>query len=157
MSFSSFPILHKDDTDQELPFGTTSHASSSALNQSEEVHRRRGRPPVYSSDAERTQARREKTALRLRRYRSVSRTDLRKLHASQAGQYSELDSELDISIGGEDIASQTSSDECLSNAELVFHPKNQPSPTAFSVEIPDWVMELPIPHPTRGWFSMKIL
>lgn len=153
MSFSSFPILHKFDIDQELPFGTSTPASSSAVNQSEEVHRRRGRPPVYSSDAERIQARREKTAVRLRRYRSVSRTDLRKLRTSQTGQYSELD----VSTGGEDNTSQTSSDECLSNAELVFHPNNQPLPSAFSVDIPDWVMELPIPQPTRGRFLMKIL
>jgi len=152
MSFSSFPIFHKSDTDQEIAFGTTTGASSSAVNQSEEVQRRRGRPPVYSSDAERTQARREKTAVRLRRYRSASRTDLRKLHNSPTEQCSELDQ----STGGEDNTSQTSSDDCLSNAELVIHSNNKSLPSPFSIEIPDWVIELPLPYSTRGEFLIKI-
>jgi hypothetical protein len=146
MSFSSFPILHKFDANEELPFGTTTDASSSAVNQREEVHRRRGRPPVYSSDAERTQARREKTAGRLRRYRSVSRSNSGTLHVSQTEQY---ESELDITTI-EDNHYETSSDDCLSNTELVFHPNNQPLPSVLQVEIPDWVMELPLPHRTRG-------
>src|SRR3978361_348251 len=126
MSFSSFPILHKFDANQELPFGATTDAGGSAVNQREEVHRRRGRPPVYSSDAERTQARREKTAGRLRSYRSVSRSKSGRLHASQTEQY---ESELDIPTIGEDNTSETSSDDCLSNTELVFHPNSQPLPS----------------------------
>jgi hypothetical protein len=164
MSFSSFPIFQKLDTDDELPFETATHASSSAVNQSDSVHHPRGRPPVYSSDAERTQARREKTAGRLRRYRSVSRIDLWKLHPSPTEQYtdtdterdSERDSQLEIS-DGEDNTCQVSGDECFSNAELILHPNNQLLPSELSVEIPDWVIELPLPHPSRGGFLMKIL
>lgn len=147
MSFSSFPILHNFDANEELPFGTAADASSSAVNQREEVHRRRGRPPVYSSDAERTQARREKTAGRLRRYRSVSRSNSGTLQASQTEQY---ESELDIPTIGEDNTSETSNDDCFSNTELVFRPNNQPLPSVLPVEIPDWVMELPLSHRTRG-------
>ena len=151
MSFSSFPIFHKSNINQELAFGMTTHASSSVVYQSEEVHRQRGRPPVYSSDAERTQARREKTAVRLRRYRSASRTDLRKLHNSPTEQCSEPDK----STGGKENTSQTSSDECLNNAKLVFRSNNQSLPSQFSVEISDWVLELPLPHSTRGEFLLK--